>query len=115
MEPYRVAPITNMQMLEIVKFRFLNSRRSSNGLRMRKAWRTNPTMSARPSTKLTRTGVLVNRPVMPTSYSEYTSAAKPGERRAKPTPSKLFRILSSWPTRNLLERMSVKMPMGTLM
>ena len=39
------------------------------------------------------TGALVNLPVIPTSDSEYTSAASPGERRAKPQPSKLLRIL----------------------
>ena len=32
MEPYRVAPRTNMQMLAMVKLRFLNRRRSSSGL-----------------------------------------------------------------------------------
>ncbi len=114
MEPYRVAPMTNMQMLEIVKLRFLNRRRSSSGLRTRRAWSTNATMRPSPSTKLITTGALVNLPVIPTSDNEYTSAANPGDRRANPNPSKVLRILSSPPTRNLLDRTRVTMPIGTL-
>ena len=47
MEPNRVAPSTKMQMLAMVKLRFLNSRRSSSGLRTRSAWKTKPTMRPR--------------------------------------------------------------------
>ena len=60
----------NMQMLATAKLRFLNRCRSSSGWRARSAWTTNPPMRARPSTKLTSTGPLVNLPVIPTSESE---------------------------------------------
>ena len=59
-----------MQMLAMVKLRCLNRRKSSSGFLMRRAWRTKPTISARPRKKLTSTCVLVKLPVMPTSESE---------------------------------------------
>ena len=45
-----------MQMLAMVKLRFLNRRRSRSGFRARRAWTTNPPMRATPRTKLTSTG-----------------------------------------------------------
>ena len=70
---------------------------------------------ATPSTKLIRTGVLVNLPVTPTSESEYTRAARPGERRQKPRVSKLVLTRSSCRSSHRLDSTRVTMPMGTLM
>ena len=59
-----------MQMLAMEKFLFLNSRSSRSGYLVWSACTTKPTIRASPSTKLTRTGVLVKLPVIPTSESE---------------------------------------------
>ena len=106
-----------MQTLAMVKLRSLKRCSSSNGFFTRSVCRMKPAISATPSTKLTTTEVLVKLPVVPTSASANTSAAKPGERRQNPSVSNAVGKRSSVSHfgSQRLDSRSVTMPIGRLM
>ena len=75
MEPNSVAPSTKMQMLAMLKLRSLKRCSSSSGFLMCSAWKTNPSISTTPRTKLITTDMLVKLPVVATGGKHLNGVA----------------------------------------